>query len=671
MKTALTSLTYAAILLLGLLLMPACDEQNKQSSSEWQAPAYESMPLAFSDEELVPDYAHSWRAPSAFRGFLKEWNKDEEHIQLKTVDELPKNLAWQDGLEQPDIGSPEAIKGGAMRIALQRSFPNMVRAFGAGSANSTRHYLYDDFDMPFVLQHPQTGKLIGGVAKRWATSEDGKTIYFELDEAARFSNGEPLRTQDYLTAIFLNSSSYAADPFYAGYYKKTFERITFYSDHLISVTLRNPRPFAAVYACIPAYCTSFYAEFGPDFIYRYQWRIPPTTGGYTPDAEGLAIGRQVRMKRVKDWWARDRKFTRYSCNVDTITYSFINEVSKIRELFRVGEVDIFSTREMVDWYDNLEIPEVHKGYIQRVHFCNTWPRNCFGFHLNCSREPLNDRNVRLGLHHAFNVQSVIEQIFRGDFNRSNSYFSGYGEFTNPKLKAREYSPNKAREYFAKAGYTVEGADGILRKEDGTRLELTIESRIDPLYSNAVSWLSMDAAKCGLDLKLHCIDDTLFFTQVIDKKPQCSIFSWAFSPPLPDPAPYFLSQNAYDEQGNVVTKSNNITATANAELDEAIAQAAQAIDEDSARRAHHRIQELIHEDASWISGWSSTFWRFAQWRWVRWPYSDTTQFCPPRYYDPLNSHLYWIDPKIKTKVQEVQRRGESLGEKELYIPIPSA
>ncbi len=668
MNHRLTALIQTAAVLLLLLILPACDDAD-QAQRDWQAPTYASMPHVFSHHEEVPDYAHAWRAPALFQGFLNDWNRQGEHIILAPSNELPTHLSWQDGQNEPCIGSSQAIKGGTMRIALQRSFPNTLRAFGAGSNNSTRHYLYDDHDMPLVRQHPQTGKLIPGTARRWALSEDGKTIYFELDAAARFSNGEPLRTQDYITAIFLNSSTYAADPFYADYYRENFERITLYSDHVIAITLRHARPFAALYANIPAYCTRYYAEFGPDFTQRYQWRTPPTTGGYTPDADGIIMGRQVRMKRVQDWWARNRKFSRYSCNVDAINYIFINEITKIRELFRVGEVDIFSTREMVDWYDHLEIPELHRGYIQRVHFNNIWPRNCFGFHLNASRQPLDDKNVRLGLHHAFNIQAVIEQIFRGDFNRSHSYFSGYGDFTNDKLRAREYSPSKAREYFTKAGYTVEGTDGILQKEDGTRLSITIESRIDPLYSNAVSWLSMDAARCGVELKLHSMDDTLFFTQVLNKKPQCAIFSWSFAPPLPDPAPYFLSNLAFDAAGTPVTQTNNITATANADLDAAIAEAAQAADEDSARKAHHRIQELIHEEAAWISGWSSTFWRFAQWRWVRWPYSETTQFCPPRYYDPLDSHLYWIDPTVKERVKKAQAQGEDLGEKELTIPLP--
>ena len=58
-----------------------------------------------------------------------------------------------------------------------------------------------------------------------------------------------------------------------------------------------------------------------------------------------------------------------------IIYSFIAEASKARELFRIGELDVIQCREADLWYEGLEIDAVHKGYVQRVHFSNIWPRS--------------------------------------------------------------------------------------------------------------------------------------------------------------------------------------------------------------------------------------------------------------------------------------------------------
>ena len=83
-----------------------------------------------------------------------------------------------------------------------------------------------------------------------------------------------------------------------------------------------------------------------------------------------------------------------------------------------------------------------------------------------------------------------------------------------------------------------------------------------------------------------------------------------------------------------------------------------------------MQQLIADTAAWVPGWSSWYWRFAQWRWLRWPRTESTRFCPPRYYDPLDSHLYWIDADIKEETLRARARGEVFPETEINIPLPA-
>ncbi|MBQ9835810.1 MAG: hypothetical protein IJO34_05765 [Akkermansia sp.] len=712
----------AAIL---LMMVPACDGDGGADGVEWKHPEENSMPAAFAKDESVPVYAEQWRMPKGFLRFTARWNERvrqhvETSLKAKQAEQrdalaamlaarpgsveyktaqirfcaalescrrlarrrnrgqylaylpetmLPQNLNWQTGMEQPELGSPEATKGGTIRLTLQRSFPNTFRIFGPNSNNATRRYIYDDIDMPLVRLHPATGKLIPGTADRWAVSDDGLTVYFHIDEKARFSDGSPLTSRDFITALYVRASEYSLEPFYGDYYLNTFARIATYGNHVVAVTLNAPRNIPAYYASIPASCTAFYAEYGPDFPTRYLWRTEPTTGAYVLDADQLIMGRQIGLKRVKDWWARNRKFTRYSCNVDHIIYSFIAEQTKARELFRIGELDVLSARDADAWYEGLEIPAVHNGYIQRVHFSNMWPRNCFGFHLNCSRPPTDDINLRKGLHHALNVQAVINTIFRGDYERLGSYFSGFGEYTDESIRALPYNPEKARAYFAKAGYTEEGGDGILQKPDGTRLQVVVSSRIDALYANCLNLLREDAAKCGLDLRLEQMDDTVFYIKVKEKNYTAALFSWGFSPPVPTPANFFLSRYAYRPDGLPAKNTSNITATASPELDAAIMDTEDARTHDAAVKAHHRVQCLIAETAAWVPGWTTSYWRFAQWRWVRWPDTATCRFCPPRFYDPLDSHLYWIDEKIKEKTLRARAAGKIYAETELNIPLP--
>ena len=155
------------------------------------------------------------------------------------------------------------------------------------------------------------------------------------------------------------------------------------------------------------------------------------------------MGRQVSLIRVPNWWAADRKYTRYSCNVEHIVYQFVSENTKVRELFRLGQLDVFNAREADIWYEGLEMDPVHRGLIQRVHFSNIWPRNCFGFHLNCSKPPFNEKMMRRGFHHALNVQQVLDTVFRGT-TRAWVRISPVSASTRTKASRRCPIPRKRR-----------------------------------------------------------------------------------------------------------------------------------------------------------------------------------------------------------------------------------
>ena len=716
----------SAVALLGCLVLSSCDDDSAALGVEWQHPSDLTMPLGFAETDPVPTYTKRWHMPPGFAGFPERWNaKVRDYVDSRLEEtrqeceeamqqcltaapgsakqlnarvryqnawrdllaltnrkgqgdylvflrenQLPEELEWHDGQDQPELGSPKAEKGGTLRLAIQRSVPSTFRVFGPNSNNAFRRYLYDDIDLPLIRLHPGTGKLIPGTADRWAVSRDGRTVYFHIDEKACFSDGSRLTTRDFITSLYVRTSPYAAEPFYNDYYMGQISRIAVYGNQYLAVTLAAARPYAPFYASVPPSCTSFYAEFGPDYPTRYLWRVAPTTGGYTVNPFAVVMGRQVSLIRVPDWWAADRRYTRYSCNVDHIVYQFVSENTKMRELFRLGELDVFNAREADFWYEGLEMEPVHRGLIQRVHFSNIWPRNCFGFHLNCSQPPFDDKTMRRGFHYALNVQQVLDTVFRGDYTRLGSYFSGFGQYTDETIKALPYSPTKARECFARAGYTEEGPDGILCKPDGTRLQVVMSSRIDPLYTNCMNILREEAARCGLDLRLEQSDDTVLYARVRAKKYQAAIFSWGFSPPLPDPSPFFDSAYAYKPDGTPMPGTANITATSSPSLDRAILACKAAATEAEAVAAHHHAQQLIFNTLAWVPGWTTSYWRFAQWRWLRWPDEPECRFCPPRYYDPLDSHLYWIDEKMKEETLRVRSSGASFPEEDLEISLPS-
>ena len=90
-----------------------------------------------------------------------------------------------------------------------------------------------------------------------------------------------------------------------------------------------------------------------------------------------------------------------------------------------------------------------------------------GLHLNIATPKLADLNVRLGIQYALNIDKMIKTVLRGDYDRATTFGSGFGEFTDMQLPERAYDIAKARDYFAKAGYSKPGPDGILQNDKGS------------------------------------------------------------------------------------------------------------------------------------------------------------------------------------------------------------
>ena len=169
------------------------------------------------------------------------------------------------------------------------------------------------------------------------------------------------------------------------------------------------------------------------------------------------------------------------------------------------------------WYEQMEIPAVFNGYIQKKSFYNVYPRVPRGLYINHSKRFLNDVNIRIGLQHASNWQKVIDIDLRGDAARLNVYNDGYGKFSNNKIIAREFSPEKARAAFAKSGFTKQGNDGVLQNEEGERLSFTITHTSSPVVNKMLQRLKEEALNAGLEYRLEGMDGTAGYQKVMQKK----------------------------------------------------------------------------------------------------------------------------------------------------------
>lgn len=584
-----------------------------------------------------------------------------DFLKRGTPADVPADLVWENGMDQPEMGDPRAKKGGVLRRHIL-DFPPTIRPIGTNANNSFRSELYDLVDVPLVTFHMRTMKLIPGIAKEWALSKDKRTVYFRVDPDARYSDGEPVKASDYLVTAYVQVSDNIFNPYAKQYYKENIAQIAVYDDHTLSISLPEAQYFGPLLAGeIYPYSPKFYAEYGPDYAERYQWRFPPTTGAYEVKEGDIVKGVSITQTRVKNWWAKDKKFYRYRYNPDKMVSTVVRDESKAFELFRAGELDTFPITRPELWYEKSEMPPVYDGYIERTTFYNQYPRIPFGLYLNTKKPPLDNRDVRIGIDQAMNWQKVIDVLFRGDYQRLNSFNEGYVPFSDPTIRARPFSIPEARASFAKAGYTSEGGDGILKKEDGTRLSVAITYPGIPRYDRIFSLLREDARACGLEIRLDALEPTVAFKKQLQKQHEITFGAWNTDPPMPDFYQFLHSSNAVDEKGNPKPNTNNTFVWSRPDTDRLSEAVRGATTEQELTDAVRNLQHIMHDEAMFNPGYAVDFVRLGYWRWVKWPDSEDVRFSPPVTYEPHETNVLWIDDKVKEETQEARREGKKFPE----------
>jgi microcin C transport system substrate-binding protein len=681
-NTTKTDFLLNALLMIMALGMTACGEGGKKPRTD---PAKETfIPANFAD--LVAEDTEGKLVASGLvdadgnphpliahseEGVLEFYLKHPDAFRVKTLDELPKDLKWENGESEAIFSSPEAKRGGTWNM-YENDFPRTLRFVGPDANGSFRGYIHDYNSIPLAQNHPGSDGYFPGTAKQWAVSTDGHTAFFQIDTDARYSDGQPLRISDFLYTFYFMRNKHINAPWYNDFYgKDKFTNITLFGKETLSISFYKAKPDMLERVSIRSIPEHFYGELDDEYLQDYQWKMEPTLGAYEVLEENIEKGKAITITRVKDWWADDKPFYLNRFNPERIRISVVRDPNKVFELFRKGDLDIHGLGLPEFWYDKLpdSAPEVTNGYIHKLTFYNQIPRPSWAIRINAGKTPLDNLDVRVGLHHAMNFQLVLDKVFRGDYQRMRTVADGYGPQTHQKLQARGFSIEKAETAFAKAGYTKRGPDGILQNpETRERLSITLTTGYKRM-ENVITVLKEEARKAGLELNLEILEGTAAWKKVNEKNHQIALTAFNVSvemyPRFWEP---FHSDNAYKEEGdskykadgslkaNLTTKTNtnNFTQTANKEVDQLINQYRKSEDISEITQLSHELAQQIHDHASWIPGWKKPWIRYGHWRWMEFP----DDWGPKETRDVEEFHVFWIDEKKKAETLAARKNSKS-------------
>jgi microcin C transport system substrate-binding protein len=266
--------------------------------------------------------------------------------------------------------------------------------------------------------------------------------------------------------------------------------------------------------------------------------------------------------------------------------------------------------------------------------------------MNLETDILKDKNVRLGIAHALNIQKMIDLAMLGDARQADTISTGYRGYANLDLKTRTFDIEKATGFLEKAGWNQIGADGI-RIKDGQRLSIKL-LYFHPPEKEYIMILKEEAAKAGIEFKPDTYDANTVFKFVQDKKHEMVWHGWGAWTNLRGPTYYSGYHGSFAGKPN----NNNFCNFSDPEVDRLIETYRNSNDINKRKKLAQELQAQIHDACIVIPTYYIPFSRAATWRWIRIP--DAAEL--PTSELIFDHSLYWIDEEMKQETLQAMKEG---------------
>jgi peptide/nickel transport system substrate-binding protein len=377
-----------------------------------------------------------------------------------------------------------------------------------------------------------TGDIVPELAESWEISDDNLRITFTLRPDLRWSDGEPLTTDDVVFTfrdVIFNEAipSDAKDGIRIGD-DRQFPTVEKLSDRQVQFTL--PEPFSPFIRATTDYRMSILPRHileesvntldsngNPLFISTWDTNTDPAdlvvcgpfqVARYVP-------AERVIFQRNPHYWQGDRP------GLDRIIWQIVESTDSQLLRFRSGELDVIGdTRPLRPEYFSLLKREEERGNFS-IYVGGEWSGTTFmGFNLNQGRseegQPLvdpiksrwfNTQEFRQAIAHAINRPRIINNIYRGISAPQNSPISVQSPYYLPPeegLPVYDYDLDQARQLLESAGFSYRNEQLI--DSDGNRVQFTLMTNAGNLVREAIgSQIKSDLAEIGIQLDFTAID----------------------------------------------------------------------------------------------------------------------------------------------------------------------
>jgi len=318
----------------------------------------------------------------------------------------------------------------------------------------TEHHILMALFEGLVAEHPSGEGLAPGAAESWETSADQLTWTFRLRADAKWSNGDPVTSRDFLRSFErILTPALAAEYSYQLYLVEGAEAfnkgtLTDFAqtgfgapdDRTVTLRLVQPVPYLPYVlrhtAWFPVHLPTI-EKFGPADRKGSAWTRAGNLVGNGPFVlTKWQPNQAITTERSPTYW------NAANVKLDAVVFHAIEDVNTEERMFRAGQLDTTNTMPP----DKIEVyRRDHPEMLRLDPYYGT-----YYFNLNVTRPPLDDVRVRRALALAIDRKAIVKTITRGGQEPAYHFTPPYAGYTPGDVLSGGLA--EARRLLAAAGY---------------------------------------------------------------------------------------------------------------------------------------------------------------------------------------------------------------------------
>ncbi len=312
--------------------------------------------------------------------------------------------------------NPSAPKGGRMVHGVLGTFDSLNPLIVRGLAlQAIRGYVIESL-MTRGYNEPFT--LYGLLAETVETDDARSYVIFNLNPAARFSDGRPVTAEDVIFSWEILRDK--GRPNHRTYYSKVVKAEAI-GDRAVRFDLGTggDRELPLILGLMPVLAKH---AIDPAKFEETTLTAPVGSGPYV--VSEVAAGKRVTLKRNPDYWGRNLAVNRGFWNFDEIRYDFYRDANSQFEAFKKGLFDFRPEFDPGRWQTGYDFPAVRSGRVVKEALPNGLPKPMRAFVFNTRRPIFSDIRVREALAALFDATWVNRNLFFDLYRRTASFYQG-------------------------------------------------------------------------------------------------------------------------------------------------------------------------------------------------------------------------------------------------------